>query len=83
MIIGHALMEKLGLLAEFKRKVLQWDSGTTPMKEPGGMLSQTYITRREIHEVVMQTAEPVSTREATERLVKYSVSPIRSKTFNR
>ena len=40
------------------------------MKEPGGLLGQTDLTSSKICKVVMQTAEPVSTREATERLVK-------------
>ena len=34
------------------------------------MLGQTYITSREVRGVVMQTSEPVSTKEATDRLVK-------------
>ena len=34
MIIGHNLMLQLGLLAEFKRKVIQWDSVTVTTKEP-------------------------------------------------
>ena len=40
------------------------------MKERSGTLGQTYLTSHEMREVVMQTAEPVSTREATKRLVK-------------
>ena len=32
MIICRDLMVKLGLLADFKRKVLQWDGVTVPMK---------------------------------------------------
>ena len=40
------------------------------MKEIRGLIGQTYQTSHDMHEVVMQTAEPVSTRDATERLVK-------------
>ena len=34
------------------------------------MLGQSDLTKREILEVVMQTTEPASTQEATERMVK-------------
>ena len=54
-------MVKLGLLAKFKRQVLQLDGDKVPMKEPSGLLGQTDLTSREICEVVMQTAEPSST----------------------
>ena len=40
------------------------------MKEIRGLIGQTDQTSHDMHEVVMQTAEPVSTRDATERLVK-------------
>ena len=32
MIIGHGIVVQLGLLSDFKRKVLQWDEITVPMK---------------------------------------------------
>ena len=40
------------------------------MKEPIGFLGQTDLTSQVMHKMSMQTVEPVSTREATERLVK-------------
>ena len=40
------------------------------MKEPSGLLGQTYITSRDIREAVIQTAEIVSMREATDIFVK-------------
>ena len=40
------------------------------MKEPSGRMGKSDLTKREILEVVMQTAEPDSTQEATERMVK-------------
>ena len=40
------------------------------MKETSGLLGKTDITSCNIREVVMQTAEPFSTREATQSLVK-------------
>ena len=41
-----------------------------PMKYPSGMLGKKYLTSHDMRKLVMQTSEPVSTREATERLVK-------------
>ena len=40
------------------------------MKDSRNLLGKSDLTKREIREVVMQTAEPASTREATERMVK-------------
>ena len=62
MIIGSDLLVQIGLLAEFKHQVLQWDGVTVTMKEPRCLLGQTDQTSREIHKVVMHTEEPVSTR---------------------
>ena len=39
------------------------------MKEPSGMIKETYLTSRKICEVVMNTAEPVYTWEANDRVV--------------
>ena len=66
MIIGHDLMVQLGLTAEFKRQVLQWDGATLHMKEPSGLLGKYDLNKCKMREVVMQNAEPASTREATE-----------------
>ena len=40
------------------------------MKEPIGLLGKSDLTSREMREVVIQTAELVSTIEDTERLAK-------------
>ena len=55
-------MVQLGLLEEFKHKFLQWYGSIVPIKEPRGLLGKTDLTNHEMHEVVMQTVEPVSTR---------------------
>ena len=62
MIICRDLMVKLGLTSKFKRQELQWDGATLHMKEPSGLLGKSDINKREMREVVMQTAEPDSTR---------------------
>ena len=64
------MMVQLGLLANFKRQVLQWDGVTVHMKEPISVPGQTDLTSRGMPEVLMKNAEPVSTREDTERPVK-------------
>ena len=70
MIIGRGLMVQLCLTADFKRQVLQWDGTTVHMKDSSNLLVQSDLTNREMREVVMQTAEPASTWEATEQMVK-------------
>ena len=70
MIIGHDLMVQLGLMDDFKRQVLQWDGTNVHMKDSRNFLGQYNLTKREMREVVMQTAEPYSTRESPERMVK-------------
>ena len=70
MIIGHDLMAQLGLSDGFKRQVLEWDDATVTMKEPSGLIGQTYLTSYDMREVVMQKEDPVSTREVSERMVE-------------
>ena len=47
------------------------------------MLGKSDITSHEMHEVVIHTAEPVTTREATETLVKILDSIYAKATLNR
>ena len=70
MIIVRDRMVQLGLKVGFKHQVLQWDGATVHMKYPSSFLGQSDLTKCEMREVVMQTAEPDSTREATEQMVK-------------
>ena len=69
MIISHDLMVQLGLKADFKRQVLQWDGNTVHMKEPSSLLGKSDLNKREMREVLMQNTKPASTREDTERKV--------------
>ena len=63
-------MVQIGLMAYFKRQALQWYGATVHMKDPSSFLGQSYITKNNMHKVFMQTVEPASTREATEKMVK-------------
>ena len=65
MIICRDLMLKLVLAADFKHQVLQGDSATVHMKKTVSLLGKSDLNNREMREVVMQNAEPASTREAT------------------
>ena len=56
MIIGRDVMAQLGLQADFKHQVLQWDGATVHMKEPSGLLGKSDLNKCEMREVVMQTA---------------------------
>ena len=63
-------MVQLGLMADLKRQVLQCDGAAVHMKDPRSFLGKSNLTKRDMREVVMQTAEPASTREANEGMVK-------------
>ena len=58
-------MVQLVLVDDFKPQVLPWYGDTVPMKEPSGFLGKSNLSKHEMHEVEIQTAEPDSTREAT------------------
>ena len=62
MIIGRDLIIQIGLTAKIKRQVLLWDGTNVHMKETSYLLGKSDITKREMRKVVMQTAEPSSTR---------------------
>ena len=51
MIIGRDLMVQLGLTANFKRQVLQWDGATVHMKEPRNLIGKSDLTKREMRKV--------------------------------
>ena len=68
-IIVCELVVQLGLSENFKHQVFQWDGATALKKEPSGLLGKTYLTSRKIGEVLIQTAEPFSNREATEMMI--------------
>ena len=70
MIIGRDLMVQLGLMDNFNFQFLQWYGATIHMKKPRNLLGQSNITKHKMREVVMHTAEPASTQEDTERMVK-------------
>ena len=63
-------MVQLGLTAKFKRQVLQRDGTTVHMKESINLLGRSNLTKCKMPKVVMQTAEPSSTLEATYIIVK-------------
>ena len=63
-------MVQIGLTDNFKCQVLQWDGANVNIKEPSSLLGKSNQTKRDMHEVVMQTAKPAFTREDTERMIK-------------
>ena len=63
-------MVQLGLMAKSKCQVLQWNGTTVHMKESRNLQGKFNLTKDEMNEVVMQTAEPASTREATDIMAK-------------
>ena len=83
MSIGRELMVQLGLTADFKHQVLQWDGPTVHMKESRGLLGKSDQNKRDMRKLVMQTTELSSTREATERMVKILTVPMQRRTLSR
>ena len=69
-IIVRDLMVQLSLEDDFKHQFLQCDGDTVHMKEPISLLGKSDITKRKMHEVIIQTKGPASTREATKQTVK-------------
>ena len=53
----RGIMVQLGIIAHFKRNVLEWDITELIMKEPGYVTGKTYITKNEMWEVVINTSE--------------------------
>ena len=56
MIISCELVVQLGLMANFKRQVLQRDGSTVQMKAPTGLLGKLDLINRNIRKVVMKTS---------------------------
>ena len=56
MIISCELVVQLGLMANFKRQVLQRDGSTVHMKAPTGLLGKLDLINRNIRKVVMKTS---------------------------
>ena len=57
-------------MEKFKCQILQWYVATVHMKEPSSLLGKSDLTKSEMCEFFMQTAEPASTRESNEWMVK-------------
>ena len=83
MIIFRDLMVQLGLTANYKWQVIQWDGAAVHIKELSGLLGQSVQTKHEMRKVVMQNSGPASKQEATERMVKSSIVPMRGRNLSR
>jgi hypothetical protein len=70
MVIGQDLLVKLGLITDYKRKVLIWDEVSVPMRSVYHTDSKPTFSLAEIKQIMTQTAEPITTQEATERIVR-------------
>ena len=65
MIIVRDLMVQIGLMANFKRQVIQWYGAIVHMKEPISFLGKSDLTKRDMRKMVRQTEELASTQEDT------------------
>ena len=59
-------MDKICLIANLKRKWLEWDNSIVPMKGTGNLLRKPDITNNDIRELVIVNTEPVYTGEETD-----------------
>ena len=73
-IICHDLMAQLWLVANFKRKVLDWDIPVVTTKELGNLPGKTNPANHDMQEVVMHNSELVFTMESTDRVVDITES---------
>ena len=83
MIIVYNLMVQLGLSENFKHQFHQWDFATLSMKEPIGMIWQTYLTSCEVRKEVVKTLEPFPLGKLLRGWRKSSIVPMQIHTFNR
>ena len=70
MIIGRDLLVKLGIDIRFTDQTIKWEDMLVPMKAFAPGKDHKSLSNREIRASIAQIAEPISTREATERVVR-------------
>ena len=70
MITSSDIMVQLGLEHNLGYENLEWDYTMIPMNEPGNFIVKPDLTKREMLEVFMRTAEPDYNREVTGRVLK-------------
>ena len=70
MIIGRDLLEKLSIDLRFTDRTIKWDDVIIPMKDCDFRWNQEVLSNKELRASIAQIAEPISTREATQRVVK-------------
>ena len=70
MIISQDIMTKIGLGSCFKRQVLTWEDSLVPMHSAYLVDTKPKISRAEIKQFMLQTEEPIATKEMTKRIVK-------------
>ena len=68
-IIGRYLMLQLGLTADFNYQVLSRDNAVLPMKYPRNIIGQSNLSKRDVCELLMHSADPYLTNEATKIMV--------------
>ena len=70
MIIGRDLLVKLGIDIRFTDQTIKWEDMLVPMKAFAPGKDHKSLSNKEIRASIAQIAEPISTREATERVVR-------------
>jgi hypothetical protein len=71
MIIGRDLLNDLKIDVRFSDNMIKWEDQLVPMKSFTKLYTMNkHPTRKELQATILRSAEPISTKEATDRAVK-------------
>ena len=65
-IFGRNILSELGLIMDFDDKIMSWNGNVVPMRS----LENESPSKKELRALLIESREPESTREATNRVVK-------------
>ena len=69
MIIGRDLLGQLGMIIDYKNKLIDWEGTKIPMRDYD-RLHKLNLSSKELNAIIRNSSEPIVTEKATERLVK-------------
>ena len=71
MIIGRDLLnDDLNIDVKFSDNPIKWEDQLVPMKSFAELHKNKHPTRKELNATILRSVEPISTEEATDRVVK-------------
>ena len=82
MIICRDVIVKLGLTADFKRQVLQWDGAIVPMKEPRSLIGKSYLSQRKCVRWLCRQHNQLPRQKLLRDCLKFSTITMQRQTLN-